>query len=760
MTARLSRTNYLPGYNDPDQELFNANRHRENLEYALELERANLEQIHHVLYDGFRHQLQNQIEVRKELQRTRQTFEIGVTRINAALKDVNSTVQNGFEHVAAGIARQIELHVQSYGVLQEILGTLQNPRAAEAGEWARLAADNMRQALQMTNESRSKRLLDEAVELLEKALQIHDFDAKAHFDYAWLCRNYLKRPEEAKRHFDTAALRAMGHEKQFAVFALRNLASVCHDLGEHDAALEAITEAQGLLESPHSQLQLECARALLACGRVDDCTEMLRSEISKEPIQYELIVGMTDLSSADPVASLLNDLFEAAQEAGHTRIESAVAEFHRVCDFAERELTSDFEAQANRTFKESASLPYQDLGPFFDSTEKTLHERMMQVVQEHHRRQELAYKKKQEEKRKADQAQLRRERDLQKQEELRQQKKTRQIKFTFICLMFVSVCAIAVWVVFAVRAQYEQQRIANTKKAEADREVAAERLENLRIVAARREEAERTDAAERLDAECQQIRRDLYDVQPAAFVAIPAGQFLMGEKRKAEVTISRGFSMSVNEITVGQVLQWLNDPETETKGDWIDFDSRHCPVRRVTIDDLLKDGIKYALTRGECQFGQSVDQPMVEISWHGATAFANWFTQIKNNDQTYRLPTEAEWEYAYRAGTSSSYYWGDDPVKIDDYAWHAFNSDDHTQIVGKKLANAWGLYDMAGNVSEWADVSTSSGALPEGSGKSNRGGSWLSSNLQGLNAWYRSWSSPSRCYHSLGFRLVAQNKSQ
>jgi len=74
---------------------------------------------------------------------------------------------------------------------------------------------------------------------------------------------------------------------------------------------------------------------------------------------------------------------------------------------------------------------------------------------------------------------------------------------------------------------------------------------------------------------------------------------------------------------------------------------------------------------------------------------------VRANRNIYRLPTEAEWEYACKAGSSTTYYFGNDAADLGKYAWYAGNSDNKFQKAGQKLPNAWGLYDMLGNVSEW-----------------------------------------------------------
>lgn len=94
-----------------------------------------------------------------------------------------------------------------------------------------------------------------------------------------------------------------------------------------------------------------------------------------------------------------------------------------------------------------------------------------------------------------------------------------------------------------------------------------------------------------------------------------------------------------------------------------------------------------------------IGHPAVGMTQWGALQFAKWLTE--KTGTFYRLPTEAEWEYACRAGTTSGYSFGDSVDDVDRYAWYYENSDESYQAVGTKEPNAWGLYDMHGNVSEW-----------------------------------------------------------
>ncbi len=92
-------------------------------------------------------------------------------------------------------------------------------------------------------------------------------------------------------------------------------------------------------------------------------------------------------------------------------------------------------------------------------------------------------------------------------------------------------------------------------------------------------------------------------------------------------------------------------------------------------------------------------QPVINITHHAAMEYARWLSA--KTGKTYRLPTEAEWEYACRAGMDTAYFFGDDPAQLQDYAWGQANSGERPHPVGQKKPNPWGLYDILGNVAEW-----------------------------------------------------------
>lgn len=162
---------------------------------------------------------------------------------------------------------------------------------------------------------------------------------------------------------------------------------------------------------------------------------------------------------------------------------------------------------------------------------------------------------------------------------------------------------------------------------------------------------------------------------PLELVWIPPGTFVMGspacepdrdpEETQHLVILSRGFYLGKYEVTQAQWTAVM--------------------------------GVNPAYHTG------SVNRPVERVSWHDCHEFIDRLNTL--NQGTFRLPTEAEWEYACRAGTFTAYFWGDDPqrTEIGRYAWYLENSERQTFEVGLKWPNPWGLYDICGNVMEWCE---------------------------------------------------------
>jgi len=275
---------------------------------------------------------------------------------------------------------------------------------------------------------------------------------------------------------------------------------------------------------------------------------------------------------------------------------------------------------------------------------------------------------------------------------------------------------------------------------------------------------------------------------PAGFVYIPAGTFQMGstagepdEKPAHGVTISKGYFMGRHEVTqqlyLAVMKEWGGRQPSSTYGEGHDY-----PAYYVSWYDAVvycnRRSIAERLTPCYAIGGKTDPDEWGTVptsndsKWNGVTC--DW------NANGYRLPTEAEWEYAARAedATTNKITWSGTKVEddLENYAWYSKNSGNEageekkTHQVGMLAPNAWGLYDMSGNVWEWcwdwydekyySSSSTESGTNPTGPthGSSGgfrvfRGGSWDSS-ADNCSVSLRNGSYPNGRYNFLGFRLV------
>jgi formylglycine-generating enzyme required for sulfatase activity len=215
------------------------------------------------------------------------------------------------------------------------------------------------------------------------------------------------------------------------------------------------------------------------------------------------------------------------------------------------------------------------------------------------------------------------------------------------------------------------------------------------------------------------------------FCWCPAGQFMMGSpsseadrgsnEEQVKVTLSKGFWMGKTEVTQAQWLAVIGSNPSHFRG-------TNIPVEKVSWNDAQ-------------EFLKKIDEVLA--------ATDGWKTM---------LPTEAQWEYAARAGESWLYSGSD---KLDEVAWYGDNSSDKTNSVGMKKANAWGLHDMSGNVTEWCrdwyGEKLPGGTDPQGAASGSfrvcRGGGW-GYGADGSRVAYRGLNGPTNTYYYVGFRVL------
>jgi len=234
-------------------------------------------------------------------------------------------------------------------------------------------------------------------------------------------------------------------------------------------------------------------------------------------------------------------------------------------------------------------------------------------------------------------------------------------------------------------------------------------------------------------AEKKELDKTFTNSMGMEFVLIPAGKFLMGspgseagrvenEGPQHEVQITKPFYLGKYEVKVSEFREFVKavqfKTDAETNG------GAYVPVKDKW---QRKEGVNW-MNPG---FSQKDDHPVVCLAWSDAVEYAKWLA--KKTGHAYRLPTEAEWEYACRAGTQQAYSFGPDGRELSKFGWYTENSGGKTRSVGQKKPNSWGLFDMHGNAREWcqdwfgkypAGTAVDPAGPLRGSVRVIRGGSW------------------------------------
>jgi len=232
------------------------------------------------------------------------------------------------------------------------------------------------------------------------------------------------------------------------------------------------------------------------------------------------------------------------------------------------------------------------------------------------------------------------------------------------------------------------------------------------------------------------------------FVLIPTGSFTMGSR------------MSSNEL----VDRFGGEEE------WYKREKPHHAVKierpfYLQTTPVIQGQWQRVMGNNPANFKDCGDDcPIENVSWEDAQAFMKKLNQVEKR-KDYRLPSEAEWEYTCRAGSETEFSFGDDAERLKEFAWYSKNSENKTHPVGEKKPNAWGLYDMHGNVWEWVEddwhesyngAPADGGAWvdnPRGSDRVGRGGSWGSGAHNCQSATRHYYWPDLRSNAGVGFRL-------
>jgi len=289
-----------------------------------------------------------------------------------------------------------------------------------------------------------------------------------------------------------------------------------------------------------------------------------------------------------------------------------------------------------------------------------------------------------------------------------------------------------------------------------------------------------------------------------SLVLIPPGEFLMGstdeqvadalnlaaslgidentrkriretERPQRSVTIDQPFLLGVTEVTIGQFRKFASETHYVTEAEVYGNGNASDPRPAAAAD---KNGFDWHFPG----YNQTEDDAVSQVTWNDAVAFCNWLSmseklepaytrdltncwELVSHSNGYCLPTEAQWEYACRAGTTTHYSFGDDPGQLEKHGWFALKSGSTpVRRVGSKPVNPFGLYDMHGNLFEWCyDIfgpQRSGKSLPEipGDLRSNavrviRGGDWFGNALRCRSA-FRGLGAQTTRSDDVGFRLL------